>query len=43
VGTFLPSDGSTVRCAPTPGGPPGGWKLTAVGPGGSTTSSPTGT
>ena len=28
-------DGSRVICRPTPGNPPGGWHLTATGPGGS--------
>jgi hypothetical protein len=33
----LPGDGSRVVCRSLPGGPLGGWTLTATGPGGSTT------
>ena len=35
----LAPDGSRTICRPTPGNPPGGWKLTASGPGGSATAS----
>jgi RNA polymerase sigma factor (sigma-70 family) len=35
----LPPNGSRVVCRPTPGAPPGGWTLTATGPGGSATAS----
>lgn len=34
-----PADGSRVVCRPTPGNPPGGWHLTATGPGGSDSAS----
>jgi RNA polymerase sigma factor (sigma-70 family) len=33
----LPPDGTRAVCRPTPGAPPGGWTLTASGPGGTTT------
>lgn len=35
--TGLPPDGTTVACRSTPSAPPGGWTLTATGPGGSAT------
>ena len=35
--TGLAASGATVACRATPGAPPGGWTLTATGPGGTVT------
>ena len=35
--TGLAASGATVACRATPGAPPGGWTLTAIGPGGTVT------